>query len=83
MLCKVLDLERIFGKTHTLGLMNLMGQDTENSCKRKLDLVGGKGSDETRLAINQQTMYIFQWNENHLGARPFIHIGNHVACRVC
>jgi len=43
----------------TLGVMNLMGQDTENSCKIKLDLVGVKGSDGTRLAINQQMIVHF------------------------
>jgi hypothetical protein len=37
----------------TSGVMNLMGQDNENGCKRKLGLVGMKGSDGTRLAINQ------------------------------
>jgi hypothetical protein len=28
----------------TWSVMNLMGQDTENSCKRKLDLLEVKGS---------------------------------------
>jgi hypothetical protein len=43
----------------TLGVMNLMGQDTENCCKRELNLVGVKGSDRKRLAINQQMIVRF------------------------
>jgi hypothetical protein len=43
----------------TWDAMNLIGQDTENSCKRKLDLVGVKGSDGTRLAINRQMIVHF------------------------